>query len=116
VTGGRKLARYVLVIRRRTALLTGAIRSFAANEPCPVLVLLPTESDSRDDVVADVGTIFAATPVRGTLKQMEDGERKTLLHRRFPGSSVKIVAARPPRNLRRHRVRALKRGQRDMSQ
>jgi len=46
-----------------TTLLTGAIGSFVANEPCPVLALLPTESDCRDYVVSDIEPIFAATPV-----------------------------------------------------
>jgi phage terminase large subunit GpA-like protein len=92
-----------------TTILTGAIGSYVANEPCPVLALLPTESDARDYVVSDIEPIFAATPaLRGTLSaDTEDGERNTLLHRRFPGGSLKIVAARAPRNLRRHTARIL---------
>ena len=92
-----------------TTLLTGAIGSFVANEPCPVLALLPTESDARDYVVSDIEPVFAASPVlHGLLSDdVEEGERNTLLHRRFPGGSLKIVAARAPRNLRRHTVRVL---------
>ena len=37
-----------------TTLLTGAIASFVANEP-PVLVLLPTYSDCRNRIIADIG-------------------------------------------------------------
>jgi phage terminase large subunit GpA-like protein len=38
----------------------------------------------------------------------EEGERNTLLSKRFPGGgSLKIIAARSPRNLRRHTVRVL---------
>jgi phage terminase large subunit GpA-like protein len=92
-----------------TTLLTSALASFVANEPCPVLVLLPTESDARDYIVSDVEPIFQASRVvRGTLSaDVEEGERNTLLHRRFPGGSLKIVAARAPRNLRRHTARVL---------
>jgi phage terminase large subunit GpA-like protein len=92
-----------------TTLLTGAIASFVANEPCPVLVLLPTEADARDYIVSDVEPIFQATPaLRGALSaDIEEGERNTLLHRRFPGGSLKVVAARAPRNLRRHTARVL---------
>jgi phage terminase large subunit GpA-like protein len=92
-----------------TTLLTGAIGSFVANEPCPVLALLPTEADARDYMVSDVEPVFATSPVlHGLLSDdVEEGERNTLLHRRFPGGSLKVVAARAPRNLRRHTVRVL---------
>ena len=90
-----------------TTLLTGAVGSFVANEPAPVLCLLPTEADARDYMVSDIEPIFAATPaLRGLLSAdiAEEGERNTLLHRRFPGGSLKIVASRSPRNLRQHTV------------
>jgi phage terminase large subunit GpA-like protein len=92
-----------------TTLLTGTIGAFIANEPAPILVLLPAESDARDYVVSDVEPIFAASPaLRGLLSDdVEEGERNTLLHRRFPGGSLKVVAARAPRNLRRHTCRIL---------
>jgi hypothetical protein len=74
----------------------------------PVLVLLPTESDARDYVVSDIEPIFAASPTpRGLLSDdIEEGERNTLLHRRFHGGNLKIVAATrsdrtpPPRRSR----------------
>jgi phage terminase large subunit GpA-like protein len=93
-----------------TTPLTAAIGSFVANEPAPILVLLPTEADARDYVVSDVEPVFNSTPVlRGTLSAAvgDEVERNTLLHRRFPGGSVKFVAARAPRNLRRHTARIL---------
>jgi phage terminase large subunit GpA-like protein len=85
-----------------TTLLTGAIASYICNEPWAVLALLPTEADCRDYVVSDVEPVFAATPVlRGALKAETDSEdRNTLLSRRFPGGSLKVVAARAPRYLR----------------
>ena len=51
-----------------TSLLTGALGHYVANEPAPILVLLPTESDCRDYVVSDVEPMFAASPaLRGAL-------------------------------------------------
>ena len=94
-----------------TTLLTGAIGSFVANDPAPILCLLPTEADCRDYMVSDIEPIFDDSPAtRGLLTPTEDGdtgERNTLLSRRFPGGSLKIVAARSPRNLRRHTARVL---------
>src|SRR5215831_10874597 len=45
-----------------TTLLTGAVASFVANEPAPILCLLPTEADARDYVVSDLEPIFGASP------------------------------------------------------
>lgn len=92
-----------------TTLLTGALASFVANEPSPILALLPTEADCRDYVVSDLEPIFEATPsLRGLLSaEADETGRNTLLSRRFAGGSLKIVAAKSPRNLRRHNVRIL---------
>ncbi len=92
-----------------TTLLTGTLASYVANEPSPILALLPTEADCRDYVVSDLEPIFAATPALAGLLTAEADEsgRNTLLSRRFPGGSLKIVAAKAPRNLRRHNVRVL---------
>jgi phage terminase large subunit GpA-like protein len=89
--------------------LTGAIASFVANEPRPVLVLLPTEAHARGYIVSDIEPIFAAMPtLRGALAaDAEEGERNTPLSERFAGGSLKIAAARSPRNLRRHTARVL---------
>jgi phage terminase large subunit GpA-like protein len=92
-----------------TTLLTGALASFVANEPAPILALLPTEADARDYVVSDLEPIFDATPaLKGLLSaEADESGRNTLLSRRFAGGSLKIVAAKSPRNLRRHNVRVL---------
>lgn len=92
-----------------TTLLTGALASYVANEPSPILALLPTEADARDYVVSDLEPIFDATPaLRGLLSaEADETGRNTLLSRRFAGGSLKIIAAKSPRNLRRHNVRVL---------
>jgi len=92
-----------------TMLLTGMIASYVANEPSPILALLPTEADCRDYVVSDLEPTFESTPVlRGLISaEADDSGRNTLMSRRFPGGSLKIVAAKAPRNLRRHTARVL---------
>ncbi|GJE54567.1 phage terminase large subunit family protein [Methylobacterium thuringiense] len=92
-----------------TTLLTGATASYVANEPAPILTLLPTEDDCRNYIVSDLEPIFDASPtVAGILSTAaDDTGRNTIRHRRFPGGSLKIVAARSPRNLRAHTVRIL---------
>ena len=92
-----------------TSLLTGCLAAHVVNDPAPILVLQPTESDARDYIVSDVEPIFEASPeLHGVLSaDADEGGRNTLLHRRFAGGSLKCVAARSPRNLRRHTVRIL---------
>jgi phage terminase large subunit GpA-like protein len=93
-----------------TTLLTGAIGSFVANDPAPILVLLPTEADARDYMVSDIEPVFGASPaLRRSLAadRGADADRDTLTSKRFPGGSLKIVAAKSPRNLRRHTARIL---------
>lgn len=92
-----------------STLLTATVANFVSNEPSPILLLLPTEADCRDYVVSDLEPIFEASPsVAGLLSgEADESGRNTLLSRRFPGGSLKIVAAKSPRNLRRHNVRIL---------
>lgn len=90
-----------------TTLLTSAVASFVANDPAPILSLLPTEADCRDYMVSDIEPTFAASPIVAKALGEDDSGRNTILSRRFPGGSLKVVAAKAPRNLRRHNVRVL---------
>ena len=92
-----------------TTLLTSAIASFVANDPSPILAVLPTEDDCRDYLVSDIEPIFSASPALANLLSGDsvEGARDTMLSRRFPGGSLKIVASKSPKNLRRHNVRVL---------
>ena len=70
-----------------------------------VLYVLPTENDARGFMVDDVEALFEATPVlQGQLMSpaVARHDRNTLLHRLFPGGSLKVVAGKSPRNFRRH--------------
>jgi len=72
--------------------------------------VFPTQDDCRDYTTSEIEPIFAATPVLSGLLSAADTDevdRNTLLSRRFPGGSLKIVASRAPRNLRRHTARVL---------
>jgi phage terminase large subunit GpA-like protein len=93
-----------------SSLLSGVVANYVCNDACPVLVVLPVESDCRDYMVADLEPLFEASPtLRGKLQppSRRPDERSTILHRIFPGGSLKLVAARAPRNLRRHSARIL---------
>ncbi len=92
-----------------TTLLVGALGSHVVNEPAPVLFVLPTEDDCRQFVVSNVEPTFESSPcLAGALAGVQGGDnRNTLLSRRFPGGSLKVVAAKAPRNLRAHNTRIL---------
>jgi len=51
-------------------------------------------------VISEVELIFSATAaVAGALpRRREQGERNTLMSRRLPGGSLKVVASKAPRN------------------
>jgi Phage terminase large subunit (GpA) len=89
--------------------LTATIGHHVVNEPASVIVLLPTQDDARSYVVDHVEPIFGATPaLRDVLSEAHDETgRNTLLHRRFPGGSLRVIPARSPRNLRAHTCRVL---------
>lgn len=92
-----------------STLLVGMVGAYVHNEPAPILAVLPTESDARAFVVDQIEPVFEATPVlRGKLGAgADESGRNTLVHRRFPGGSLKIVPAKAPRNLRAHTARIL---------
>src|ERR1700720_3321825 len=110
--GDPHVERVVLVRAARigfTSLLTAALANWTSNDPQAVLVLLPVESDCRDYVTSDLEPLFAASGLAGVLTEERVGgkSRNTILSRRFPGGSLKIVAAQAPRNLRRHTAKIL---------
>lgn len=92
-----------------TALLTGALGHYVKNDPAPIILLLPTESDCRDYTTSDLEPTFEASPsLRGMLSDdQKEGERNTMLSRRFSGGSLRIIAAGAPRNLRAKTARIL---------
>lgn len=88
--------------------LSATVASFVANSPAPIIALQPTADDARDYSV-ELESMFEASPVlRGLLSDdADESGRSTMLARRFPGGSLKFLAAKSPRNLRRHTTRFL---------
>ncbi len=102
--GDPHVERVVLVKAARigfTSLLTAALANWSSNDPQAVLVLLPVESDCRDYVTSDLEPLFAASGLAGILTEERIGQRgasrNTILSRKFPGGSLKIVARSRPR-------------------
>jgi phage terminase large subunit GpA-like protein len=91
-----------------TILLNSTIASYAINEPSPVIFLQPTAEDSRDAMI-ELENLFDASPaLRGVLAaDADEGLRNTITYRKFPGGSLRAIAARSPRALRRITARIL---------
>jgi phage terminase large subunit GpA-like protein len=93
--------------------LTVAIGSAAANNPCPMILLVPTDQDARDYSVDEIEPVFEHSPALMKLilpsrPGRPEGGRNTLLRKSFlGGGSLKILPARAPRNLRRHDAKLL---------
>ncbi|MEL6284577.1 MAG: terminase gpA endonuclease subunit [Pseudomonadota bacterium] len=92
-----------------STLLSAVVAYHCSEDAQPILAVLPTESDCRGWIVDDVEPIFGASPdLRGLLTEESDPSgRSTLLSRKFPGGSLKVVSAKSPRNLRRHNAAVL---------
>jgi phage terminase large subunit GpA-like protein len=83
--------------------------SIAANDPAPIILLVPTDEDARGIAVDEVEPIFEATPaLHGLIKKGRNDGRNTLTRKALAGgASIKILSARAPRKLRRHDCRIL---------
>lgn len=72
-------------------------------DPCPILMVLPTDQDCKDVSLDDVDPIIKETPIVRKLVAKTRLNRERMLRKRFlGGASLKLVAARSPRNLRHH--------------
>jgi phage terminase large subunit GpA-like protein len=88
-------------------LLTSFLLSHAQNDPCSQLLILPADADCRDFVTSELEPTMDSSPaLRGLMSEEADPNgRSTMLSRRFSGGSLRILAARSPRNLRRMTAR-----------
>ncbi|SOE18844.1 phage terminase large subunit GpA-like protein [Hoeflea halophila] len=93
-----------------STVIQAAVAHFIENDPCPVLCVLPRESDARTFAVA-LERLFDASPMlAGMLAyQRNDTEnRSNLLTRYIPGgSTLRLVGANAPANLRAVTARVL---------
>ena len=110
--GDRLLPRVSIIKSARTGFtksFVAAIGAYAVNDPCPIILLVPTDDDARGYAVDEIDPCFRESPaLRGAMKQGRLDGRNTLTHRTLNGGgSLKIIAARSPRNLRRHTAKVL---------
>lgn len=78
-----------------TTVFTGFVGSIIENDPCRVLVAMPTQDEAEVWSKDRLEPNLAATPsLRAKIKpaKSRDGNNK-ILHKRFPGGSLKIVGA-----------------------
>lgn len=92
-----------------TKSLIASIGAIAATDPCPIILLMPTDDDARGIAVDEIDPAFRDSPVlKGLMRQGRLDGRSTLTQRSLKGGgSLKILSARAPRNLRRHTAKVL---------
>lgn len=91
-----------------STLLVAAVAAYASNDPCPVLMLVPTTDDARNFMVHHLEPVAEVTPALSGLFTDDDiAARNTLTAKRYPGGSLKVIAARAPRALRAHTAKVL---------
>lgn len=89
-------------------MLVAALAADVANDPCPVILLVPTDDDARGMWVDEIDPAFRDTKAVRALRKKTNGARERLTQRTFlSGASIKALPARAPRNLRRHTARKL---------
>ncbi|WP_292565131.1 terminase gpA endonuclease subunit [Mesorhizobium sp.] len=92
-----------------TVSLIATIGAYAVNDPCPIILLMPTDDDARGIAVDELDPAFRDTPaLRDVMRVGRFDGRNTLTQRMLlGGGSLKILSALAPRNLRRHTAKVL---------
>lgn len=92
-----------------TKTLAAIIGVQSHDDPCPIIVLLPTADDVRRFAIEEVDPVFDESPPLSTLILRDRLKGRSVLttKRIVGGGSVKMLAARSPRNLRAHSARVL---------
>jgi phage terminase large subunit GpA-like protein len=94
-----------------STLLVSLVGYWATRDPGPIGYLQPRDSDARDFMQAEFEAIVDASPCLKHVFTYVVGGRGTirgnLVTRFFPGGSLRALAARSPRNLRRITLRYL---------
>lgn len=86
-----------------------AIAASAATDPCPIILLVPTDKDANGYAVDELEPLFENSPgLAGLLRKGRNDGRNTLTRKALMGGgSIKILSALSPRNLRRHDAKKL---------
>ena len=92
-----------------TKCLVAGIGATADTDPCSMILLVPTDDDARGIAVDEIEPAFDQSPaLTGLLRHGRIDGRNTLTVKSIiGGGSLKILAARSPRNLRRHDAKKL---------
>lgn len=87
-----------------TISLMAALGATAVNDPCPMILVMPTEDDASEIVVDELDPSFDASPaLRGLMNTGKaDGKNTSMKRTLLGGASIKILNAAAPRKLRRH--------------
>lgn len=86
-----------------TQCMVATLANYAKNNPCSVILLVPTQDDARKMMVKEVEPAFEGSPhLDGLIRTGRAGMdgRNTMFSKMFPGGSIDALAARAPRNLR----------------
>jgi phage terminase large subunit GpA-like protein len=92
-----------------TKCLVAAIAATAETDPCSMILLVPTDDDARGIAVDEIEPAFDQSPALSDLLRHGriDGRNTLTVKSIIGGGSLKILAARSPRNLRRHDAKKL---------
>jgi len=92
-----------------TKSLAAAVCAYSSNAPCSIILLVPTDDDARGFAVDEIDPMFAESPTLAGLipRGRLDGRNTLTIKSVLGGGSIKILAARSPRNLRRHDAKVL---------
>ena len=92
-----------------TKALMAAMGCWCATAPTAIMLLVPTDDDTRRFAVDEIEPMFAESPaLRGLIPKHRIEGRNTMTQKAvLGGGSIKIIAARAPRNLRSHDVKVL---------
>lgn len=86
-----------------TKIINAAVGYYVHQDPCPILVVQPTESDAEEYSKEEIGPMIRDCPVLTELiaEPRAKDSNNTLTHKVFPGGILSLVGANSPRGFRR---------------
>jgi len=92
-----------------TSILENAIGYHMDEDPCPIMMVQPTVEDGREWSKDSLNALLRDTPcLQNKIKSSSGREAgNTILHKLFPGGSIRVVGANSPRGFRRVTIRLL---------
>lgn len=84
-----------------TKMMNAAIGYHVEHDPCPILVIQPTEDDAKGYSKEEIEPMLRDCPVVGQRFTKSAKQVDSLLHKRFKGGILHLVGARSPGNFRR---------------